>query len=179
MGRRNCDSAAPDNNRWREAGKQLLAGGMAGSVAKTVTAPLSRLAILFQVHSLVTTKEHRPKFAMSLSGGFSKIIERGGLKALWKGNLTSVVHRFPYSAINFFMYENTLDALTDRRQPVSRWQETLYKFSAGAVGAFVCSVVLAGVGILHLSMYCVSAIFLSLLAGIPNPLLPNALTFFL
>ena len=99
-------------NRTTEAAKQLFCGGAAGSVAKTLTAPFSRLTILYQVHSLVTTKEHRPKFAMSLREGVQKIIERGGVLSLWRGNMTSVIHRFPYSAINFFMYENTLDALS-------------------------------------------------------------------
>lgn len=104
-------------SRSAEAAKQLLCGGVAGSVAKTVTAPFSRLTILFQVHSLVTTKEHRPKFAMSLRGGIQKIVERGGMKSLWKGNMTSVLHRFPYSAINFFVYENTLDFLSNYGEP--------------------------------------------------------------
>lgn len=99
------------DNRTMEAAKQLLCGGIAGSVAKTVTAPFSRLTILFQVHSMVTTKSNRPKYAMNMRGGFSKIVERGGLKSLWKGNMTSVLHRFPYSAINFYVYENTLDVL--------------------------------------------------------------------
>jgi Mitochondrial carrier protein len=99
-------------NRTSEAMRQLFCGGVAGSVAKTVTAPLSRLTILFQVHSLVTTKGHRPKFAMSLRQGLKKIVERGGILALWRGNGTSVLHRFPYSAINFFVYERTLDALS-------------------------------------------------------------------
>ncbi|KAL3893659.1 MAG: hypothetical protein SGARI_008019, partial [Bacillariaceae sp.] len=98
-----------------EPAKQLFCGGAAGSVAKTITAPLSRLTILFQVHSMVTTKSNRPKFSMTLSGGISKIVERGGLKSLWRGNMTSVLHRFPYSAINFFVYENTLDALSGMR----------------------------------------------------------------
>jgi hypothetical protein len=101
-------------SRTAEAAKQLLCGGVAGSVAKTVTAPFSRLTILFQVHSMVTTKEHRPRFAMSLKGGVQKIIERGGIRSMWKGNMTSVLHRFPYSAINFFVYENALDFLTER-----------------------------------------------------------------
>jgi hypothetical protein len=105
----------PDS-RATEAAKQLLCGGMAGAVAKTLTAPFSRLTILFQVHSMVTTKEHRPKFAMSLRGGVDKIIERGGVRALWRGNMTSVLHRFPYSAINFAVYEHTLDLLTERQQ---------------------------------------------------------------
>lgn len=103
-------------SRAAEALKQLFCGGLAGSVAKTVTAPFSRLTILFQVHSMVTTKSNRPKYAMSLQGGFQKIIERGGFKSLWRGNLTSVIHRFPYSAINFSVYENTLDALIGMRR---------------------------------------------------------------
>eukprot|EP00980_Cylindrotheca_fusiformis_P004022 scaffold880_cov132-Cylindrotheca_fusiformis.AAC.18 len=101
-----------NDSRTKEAAKQLLCGGIAGSVAKTVTAPFSRLTILYQVHSLVTTKSNRPKYAMNLRGGFMKVIERGGLSSLWKGNMTSVLHRFPYSAINFFVYENTLDIIT-------------------------------------------------------------------
>jgi solute carrier family 25 phosphate transporter 23/24/25/41 len=100
-------------SRTSEAVRQLLCGGVAGSVAKTVTAPFSRLTMLFQVHSMVTTKEHRPKFAMSLSAGLRKIIDRGGVFSLWRGNATSVLHRFPYSAINFYVYEHTLDALSE------------------------------------------------------------------
>ena len=103
-------------SRTVEAAKQLFCGGIAGSVAKTVTAPFSRLTILFQVHSLVTTKEHRPKFAMSLRGGLAKIVERGGIFSLWKGNLTSVLHRFPYSGINFYCYENVLDFLRETHE---------------------------------------------------------------
>lgn len=112
-------------NRTLEAAKQLFCGGIAGSVAKTVTAPFSRLTILFQVHSMVTTRTHRPKFAMTLSEGFSKIIERGGVAGFWRGNMTSVLHRFPYSAINFFVYENTLDTLTDMRTAHIEQTETV------------------------------------------------------
>jgi len=105
-----------NDTRYLSALKHLFCGGVAGSVAKTVTAPLSRLTILFQVHSLVTTKEKRPKFSMTFSGGLKKIVERGGLISLWKGNGTSVLHRFPFSAINFFVYENMLEVMTTLEQ---------------------------------------------------------------
>jgi solute carrier family 25 phosphate transporter 23/24/25/41 len=111
--------------RTIEAAKQLFCGGIAGSVAKTATAPLSRLTILFQVHSMVTTRSDRPKFSMSLGGGLSKIVERGGIKSLWRGNMTSVLHRFPYSAINFFVYENALDVLTGMRTDHKERTETV------------------------------------------------------
>lgn len=114
-----------DDNRTTEALKQLFCGGIAGSVAKTVTAPFSRLTILYQVHSMVTTKSNRPKYAMSLNDGFKKIIERGGVASLWKGNMTSVIHRFPYSALNFYVYENTLDVLTGIQSRRQEKNETL------------------------------------------------------
>ena len=101
--------------------RQLFCGGLAGATAKTVTAPFSRLTILYQVHSLVTTKEHRPRFSMTLQGGFAKIVERGGIWSLWRGNGTSVLHRFPYSAINFFIYENTFRLLSK-----SDWNRQYY-----------------------------------------------------
>ena len=117
------EAVTPPDQRFREAFKQLFCGGVAGSVAKTVTAPFSRLTILFQVHSMVTTKEHRPNFAMSISGGTRKIIERGGILSLWKGNLTSVIHRFPYSAINFYCYENSLDLLVSAQKELQKQQQ--------------------------------------------------------
>ncbi|OEU18596.1 mitochondrial carrier [Fragilariopsis cylindrus CCMP1102] len=129
--------------RTVEALKQLFCGGIAGSVAKTVTAPLSRLTILFQVHSMVTTRSDRPKFSMTLGGGMSKIIERGGIRSMWRGNMTSVLHRFPYSAINFFVYENILDELTGMRADHKEKTETdtlaSHKFLAGAM-AGICAV---------------------------------------
>lgn len=89
-----------------------------------MTAPFSRLTILFQVHSLVTTKEHRPRFAMSLAGGVRKILERGGFLSMWRGNMTSVLHRFPYSAINFYVYENALDILSQQQRVREQEAET-------------------------------------------------------
>jgi len=100
-----------NDTKSQKAIKQLLCGGIAGATAKTVTAPFSRLTILYQVHSMVTTKKHHPKFALSLDSGFRKIVERGGLWSLWRGNGTSVLHRFPYSAINFYVYESMLKLL--------------------------------------------------------------------
>lgn len=106
------------NDRAMTGLKHLFCGGVAGSIAKTITAPLSRLTILYQVHSLVTTKEHRPKYAMTMNSGMMKIIERGGIISLWKGNGTSVLHRFPFSAINFYVYETMLDAMMGIHRPM-------------------------------------------------------------
>lgn len=118
--------------RSLEGLKQFFCGGAAGSCAKTVTAPFSRLTILSQVHSMVTARSDRPHFAMSLKGGIDKIVERGGILSLWKGNGTSVLHRFPYSAINFYCYENMLDILVGATHPEEERIPTYKRFLAGA-----------------------------------------------
>ncbi|QCE11802.1 solute carrier family 25 [Vigna unguiculata] len=82
---------------------QLLAGGLAGAFAKTCTAPLARLTILFQVHGM-----HFEMAALSkpsIWGEASRIVNEEGFRAFWKGNLVTIAHRLPYSAVNFYAYE--------------------------------------------------------------------------
>ncbi|KAL5991687.1 hypothetical protein ACLOJK_012596 [Asimina triloba] len=82
---------------------QLLAGGIAGAVSKTCTAPLARLTILFQVqgmHSDVTTLKKA-----SIWREASRIAYEEGFRAFWKGNLVTIAHRLPYSSISFYAYD--------------------------------------------------------------------------
>lgn len=83
-----------------ETEKSVIAGGFSGCIAKTITAPLSRLTILSQVQSIVSSTR-----VESFYGSFVRIVKDEGFLSLWKGNLASVIHRFPYSAINFAGYE--------------------------------------------------------------------------
>ncbi|CAK4081310.1 unnamed protein product [Aphanomyces euteiches] len=110
-------------------GLVLFAGGVAGSIGKTCTAPLSRLTILFQVHSMVTPT-HKDKFSGSLPEAFMKVVRREGVFALWKGNGASVVHRFPYSAVNFFTYEWCKGIFENEIQ-----SQMLSRFLSGALAA--------------------------------------------
>ncbi|KAI8007542.1 Mitochondrial substrate carrier family protein B [Camellia lanceoleosa] len=83
---------------------QLLAGGVAGAVSKTCTAPLARLTILFQVqgmHSDVVTLRKA-----SIWREASRIVSEEGFRAFWKGNLVTIAHRLPYSSISFYAFEN-------------------------------------------------------------------------
>ncbi|RLN57895.1 hypothetical protein BBJ29_005862 [Phytophthora kernoviae] len=97
-------------------GSVLFAGGVAGSVGKTVTAPLSRLTILFQVHSMVSTR-HTDRFSPTVSGAFTKVLKNEGALAFWKGNGASVLHRFPYSAVNFFTFEMVKNGIIAQNHP--------------------------------------------------------------
>eukprot|EP01062_Namystynia_karyoxenos_P005736 TRINITY_DN11981_c0_g1_i3.p1 TRINITY_DN11981_c0_g1~~TRINITY_DN11981_c0_g1_i3.p1 ORF type:complete len:294 (+),score=64.77 TRINITY_DN11981_c0_g1_i3:121-1002(+) len=91
----------PDRRRppWFD----FVAGGVAGCAAKTVTAPLQRLVILQQLGQVD-----------GFVGGVRLVLRNQGVLSLWRGNLTSVLHRFPYSATSFLVYERAKHALIRR-----------------------------------------------------------------
>ncbi|CAJ0911768.1 11584_t:CDS:2, partial [Entrophospora sp. SA101] len=75
-----------------------LAGGIAGSVAKTVIAPLDRVKILFQA-----SNPHFQKYA-------------GGPKGLLQGHSATILRIFPYAAIKFVAYEQFRHILMPTRE---------------------------------------------------------------
>jgi solute carrier family 25 phosphate transporter 23/24/25/41 len=95
----------------KSAEKNMIAGGIAGCIGKTITAPLSRLTVLYQVSPMLdhtVSHSHSSKRGMvhdSIWVTLRNIIKKEGILSLWNGNFTSVIHRFPYSAINFASYE--------------------------------------------------------------------------
>ncbi|XP_021769071.1 mitochondrial substrate carrier family protein B-like isoform X1 [Chenopodium quinoa] len=82
---------------------QLLAGGIAGAVSKTCTAPLARLTILFQVQGMHSDVATLKKACIWKEA--SRIMHEEGLRAFWKGNLVTIAHRLPYSSVSFYSYE--------------------------------------------------------------------------
>ena len=78
--------------------RNICAGGVAGMVAKSVVAPLERIKILYQVSAETFRLREVPVVA-------KHIIEREGIKALWKGNTATMLRVFPYSGIQFMVFE--------------------------------------------------------------------------
>ncbi|XP_022526272.2 calcium-binding mitochondrial carrier protein SCaMC-2-A [Astyanax mexicanus] len=79
---------------WRH----LVAGGGAGAVSRTCTAPLDRLKVLMQVHGSRSSN-------MCLMSGLTQMIKEGGLRSLWRGNGINVIKIAPESALKFMAYE--------------------------------------------------------------------------
>jgi solute carrier family 25 protein 16 len=89
--------------------RSLLAGGIAGCVAKTAVAPLDRVKILFQGSN--PTVKH---FAGSFFGGFRAIWWIGqeqGIRGIYKGHQATLLRIFPYAALNYMCYEQYKRAL--------------------------------------------------------------------
>ncbi|ETP49435.1 hypothetical protein F442_05045 [Phytophthora nicotianae P10297] len=120
-------------------GSVLFAGGVAGSVGKTVTAPLSRLTILFQVHSMVSTR-HTDRFSPTVTSAFTKVLKNEGVLAFWKGNGASVLHRFPYSAVNFFTFEMVKNGIIAQNHPAFADNSWTTMFVSGALAGATATV---------------------------------------
>ncbi|XVE70572.1 hypothetical protein DITRI_Ditri10aG0082400 [Diplodiscus trichospermus] len=78
--------------------KELVAGGVAGGLAKTAVAPLERVKILFQTR--------RAEFhSAGLFGSFKKIAKTEGIIGFYRGNGASVARIVPYAALHYMTYE--------------------------------------------------------------------------
>jgi solute carrier family 25 phosphate transporter 23/24/25/41 len=77
----------------------VLAGGFSSAATKTLTAPLSRMTILYQVSGSGPQN--------GLLANIKSVAEREGFRSLWKGNLVSVIHKVPYGSVNYYAYEYT------------------------------------------------------------------------
>ncbi|KAH7355401.1 mitochondrial carrier protein LEU5 [Rhexocercosporidium sp. MPI-PUGE-AT-0058] len=84
---------------WRTG----VAGGLAGSAAKTLVAPLDRVKILFQASN--------PQFAKYTGSWFGvvtamkDIYKDEGACGLFRGHSATILRIFPYAAIKFLAYE--------------------------------------------------------------------------
>ncbi|XP_068130223.1 mitochondrial adenyl nucleotide antiporter SLC25A23-like isoform X2 [Hyperolius riggenbachi] len=111
--------------------KQLLAGGVAGAVSRTGTAPLDRLKVLMQVHGSKSQ-------GLSMLRGLKAMIEEGGIRSLWRGNGINVLKIAPESAIKFMAYEQI-------KKVIRGQQETLRvreRFVAGSLAGAIAQTVI-------------------------------------
>jgi solute carrier family 25 (mitochondrial phosphate transporter), member 23/24/25/41 len=124
--------------------RTMAAGGIAGCVAKTIMAPLSRLTILFQVGPMLSAVKMNGvvavnnEFSGSLYSVGKRVLKEEGFLSFWKGNLTSVIHRFPYSAINFTVYDRLRTSFRNLNYGESPFTRFICGASAGGTACFAC-----------------------------------------
>ncbi|KAI9487012.1 MAG: mitochondrial carrier domain-containing protein [Benjaminiella poitrasii] len=104
--------------------KYLAAGGIAGAVSRTCTAPFDRLKVYLItqtafnniIQSASTNTSNIPKastfFRQSvLLTGMKNIYNQGGLRAFFVGNGLNVIKIVPESAIKFYVFETAKSVL--------------------------------------------------------------------
>jgi solute carrier family 25 phosphate transporter 23/24/25/41 len=77
----------------RDVLKDMLIGGNAGIVSRTLTAPIELYKVQRQNQYLK-------------DANFRSVLQKEGIRYLWKGNLTNCLRVFPQYAINFAVFEN-------------------------------------------------------------------------
>ncbi|KAH7914187.1 mitochondrial carrier [Hygrophoropsis aurantiaca] len=108
------DESEEEHHDWLEghtAIKFLMAGGIAGAVSRTCTAPFDRLKIFLITRPPEmggTALNPKPSVGglKSIASAVGRIYAEGGVLAFWTGNGLSVLKIFPESAIKFLMYES-------------------------------------------------------------------------
>ncbi|KAJ8981203.1 hypothetical protein NQ317_014847 [Molorchus minor] len=101
---------------WRH----LAAGGVAGAVSRTCTAPLDRLKVFLQVQP---SKQ-------KISECFSYMLKEGGMTGLWRGNGINVLKIAPETALKFAAYEQVKRLMKgDSKESLTIYE----RFCAGAL----------------------------------------------
>jgi solute carrier family 25 phosphate transporter 23/24/25/41 len=85
-------------SRQLHAYKYLIAGGVAGAISRTATAPLDRLKVLLQVQVEAPTKG-------GVIGGLADMYKEGGVVGFFRGNGINILKVAPESAIKFYAFE--------------------------------------------------------------------------
>ncbi|CAH0546114.1 unnamed protein product [Brassicogethes aeneus] len=105
---------------WRH----LAAGGIAGAVSRTCTAPLDRLKVFLQVQP---SKQ-------KISDCFKNMLKEGGVNGLWRGNGINVLKIAPETAIKFAAYEKVKRFIKgDSKHTLSIYERFFAGATAGAI----------------------------------------------
>ncbi|EGD73382.1 hypothetical protein PTSG_05077 [Salpingoeca rosetta] len=109
--------------RKRQLWNHFIAGGVAGAVSRTCTAPLDRLKMIFQSQAGDTR--------MGVINGFKYMRDEGGMRSMWRGNFVNVLKITPESAIKFWAWDAAKSVLYSCEE--TQEVPALERFAAGAV----------------------------------------------
>eukprot|EP00878_Enallax_costatus_P010030 GHUV01010469.1.p1 GENE.GHUV01010469.1~~GHUV01010469.1.p1 ORF type:complete len:213 (+),score=50.42 GHUV01010469.1:937-1575(+) len=105
--------------------KFFVAGGLAGALSRTATAPVDRLKMLLQVQEgkMMTLKE-----------GIRIMAAEGSIRAYFKGNGTNVLKIAPETSIKLALNDHLRHAIHADAADVTPWERMVCGGISGAVG---------------------------------------------
>lgn len=138
----------------------FLAGGIAGAVSRTTTAPFDRLKVALiastETTVLAATKDtlKKPLAQTPIARALVEIYAHGGIKSFFVGNGLNVIKIFPESAIKFGSYEaaKKFIAGTDSSDELS----TGARFVAGGVAGAISQASVYPIDTLKFRVQCES-----------------------
>ncbi|KAF9113988.1 hypothetical protein BGX27_000381 [Mortierella sp. AM989] len=127
-------ASARNTKSFDYVAKTMIAGGIAGTAAKTAIAPLDRVKILFQA-----SNPQFEKYAGTWTGVFRAardIQKSAGIRGLFQGNSATILRIFPYAAIKFMAYEQYRSLLMPSRRDESPYKKLVAGSMAGVTSVF-------------------------------------------
>lgn len=101
----------------------LIAGGIAGTISRTIVAPFDKVKILMQTNTNNS----------SFYNTFNSNIKNEGIKNLWKGNMLNCMRVFPYSALQFSTYDLCKKHLNKKNEDITIQERLLAGTLAGSI----------------------------------------------
>ncbi|CDO92964.1 unnamed protein product [Kluyveromyces dobzhanskii CBS 2104] len=83
----------------KESSIAFVAGGIAGAVSRTVVSPFERVKILLQVQNSTSA------YNGGIFNAVGQVYKEEGIAGLFRGNGLNCIRIFPYSAVQFVIYE--------------------------------------------------------------------------
>ncbi|XP_060654175.1 mitochondrial adenyl nucleotide antiporter SLC25A23 isoform X2 [Drosophila nasuta] len=111
---------------WRH----LVAGGIAGAVSRTCTAPLDRVKVFLQVQTC----------RMGISECMKILLKEGGFRSMWRGNGINVLKIAPETALKFAAYEQMKRLI--RGSDTTRQMTIAERFYAGAAAGGISQTII-------------------------------------
>lgn len=103
--------------------KDLVVGGTAAAISKTLVAPIERVKLLLQVQHVSTQISADARYK-GIIDAFVRIPKEQGFSSFWRGNLANVIRYFPTQALNFAFkdtYKKVFLAGVDKKTQFGRY----------------------------------------------------------
>lgn len=111
-----------------------LAGGVAGCIAKTATAPIERVKLLIQTQAAnPRIMSGEVKAYSGMASTVRRVCAEQGVGALWRGNVPNCIRFFPTQAFNFAFKDRYKHTFLYQRVGPSRHPSCIF-----AVAALFC-----------------------------------------
>ncbi len=127
----NTSTYLPSENDYKTTPSDLhhyihfIAGAISGFCSRTITAPLERLKILYQVN-------YKSSQTPNIFIGLKDLYIKDGIKGLFRGNLINLIKSTPDMAIKLYIFEKAKSFLRLRNGSGKHELSTIELFLAGA-----------------------------------------------
>ena len=109
------------------AASSLLAGAIAGCLSKSLTAPLEKITLTYQLN---------PFSSSSISASMKSIYSSEGISGLFKGNLLNILEAIPDTSIKFYTFERAKSFLLKNNIT----HKKINSFIAGSLAGIVTNI---------------------------------------